>query len=230
MKISNLDALGRLAKAKGILFIVDNTFMTPLLQRPIDFGADIVVHSGTKYLAGHNDVLAGLAVTARKDLSDRLAFYQNATGGVLGPMDSWLTLRGLKTLHLRLDRAQKNALILTKVLLKHKRVKAVYYPGLPRHPGRIIHARQAEGYGAMLSFRVADRAAAERVLSSVKVISFAESLGGVESLITYPVTQTHADIPAEVRNRVGVTEDLLRLSVGVEDPADLTDDLERALG
>lgn len=230
MKISDLGDLVKIAKSRNLLVIVDNTFMTPLLQRPLELGADIVVHSGTKYLAGHNDVLCGIVVTAGPALSDRIAFFQNATGGVLGPMDCWLAVRGLKTLHIRLERAQENAGLLAKKLSLSPAVKAVYYPGLPSHPGREAHFRQASGPGAMLSFRVADRAVVERVLRSVKVISFAESLGGVETLITYPVTQTHADIPEDVRRRIGVTDDLLRVSVGIEAAGDIISDLEQALG
>ena len=229
MKITSLPDAISAAHRHGALAIVDNTFMTPFLQRPIGFGADIVVHSATKYLGGHNDLLAGLAVTRTAELSEQLAFVQNAVGAVLGPFDSWLLIRGMKTLGLRMERAEQNARTLAEWLANHPRVKRVYYPGLPAHAGHAVHRAQASGFGAMVSFCVGSVAAVERVINAVRTITFAESLGGVESLITYPALQTHADIPAEIRARIGITDDLLRLSVGIEHVDDLRADLEQAL-
>jgi len=229
MKITDLEEIVRLARSNGLLTIVDNTFMTPFLQRPLAFGVDAVVHSGTKYLGGHNDLLAGTVVTHSAELSEKLGFIQNSTGAVLGPQDSWLMLRGLKTLALRVERQQENAQKIAEWLTRHDKVKEVCYPGLPAHPGHHIQQKQSSGFGAMLSFRAPDAFWAERVINRVKVITFAESLGGVESLITYPVRQTHGDIPVEIRDRIGVTDDLLRLSVGIEHVDDLIQDLEQAL-
>lgn len=229
MKIADLQALGTLAREKNLLYIVDNTFLTPWLQKPHRFGADIVVHSGTKYLSGHNDTLCGLATARTPELAARLKFLQNATGGVLSPWESWLVLRGLKTLALRMDRAQANALALARFLKAHPAVTAVYYTGLEGHPGREVHQTQARGDGAMVSFRVKTPDQAVKIINSVKVISFAESLGGVESLITWPAVQTHAAIPEETRKALGVTGDLLRLSVGIEALEDLRADLAQAL-
>lgn len=230
LRIADLRALAQLARQAGVLLAVDNTFMTPLLQRPLDLGADLVVYSATKYLAGHNDVVAGAVVCRTPELAERIAWYQNAAGAILGPQDAWLTLRGLKTLHLRLARAQANAALLARWLSQHPRVTRVYYPGLSGHPGAALHAAQAAGPGAMLAFEVDSPGRVAEVLSRVELILFAESLGGVETLITYPWTQTHADIPAAERRALGISDRLLRLSVGVEDPADLVADLARALG
>jgi len=229
MKITDLAAVSALARSKGLLTIVDNTFMTPYLQRPIEFGADLVVHSGTKYLGGHNDVLSGVVVAAGPELSEKIGFIQNSTGSVLGPQDSWLMLRGIKTLSLRMEKQQQNAAAIAEWLVKNPYVKEVYYPGLPGHPGREIQAKQSSGFGAMLSFRVPDAAWVERIINRVKVITYAESLGGVETLITYPMKQTHGDIPADVREKIGVTDDLIRLSVGIEHIDDLIGDLEQAI-
>lgn len=229
MKITDLRAAARIAKDHGLLSIVDNTFMTPYFQRPLEMGIDLVVHSGTKFLGGHNDCLSGLVVTGSEDLSTRIQFLQNSTGGVLGPMDSFFMLRGMKTLALRLAEQEKNALILARWLQDHPQAAQVYYPGLSDHPGHAVHQSQATGFGAVLSFRTKDAAAARRVIEAVRLIPFAESLGGVETLITYPVFQTHGDIPKEMRDAVGVTEDLLRLSVGIEAAEDLMEDLDQAL-
>jgi cystathionine beta-lyase/cystathionine gamma-synthase len=229
MKITDLGELTGLAASKRLLTIVDNTFMTPCLQRPLEFGVDMVVHSGTKYLGGHNDVLAGVVVTRSLELSDKIGFIQNSTGGVLGPLDSWLVLRGLKTLALRIEKQQQNAEKIAEWLTQNRIVKQVYYPGLSDHPGHCIHKRQSTGFGAMLSFRVPDAAWAEKIINRIKLITFAESLGGVETLITYPVKQTHGDIPVEIREKIGVTDDLLRLSIGVEHVEDLIEDLEQAM-
>jgi cystathionine beta-lyase/cystathionine gamma-synthase len=229
MKITNIREVASVAKSRGILTIVDNTFMTPYLQQPIKLGADIVVHSATKYLGGHNDVLGGIVVGATQELCEKIKFIQNSTGGVLGPQDSWLMIRGIKTLAVRMDRQQDNAFKIAKWLKERPEVKEVYYPGLPGHPGHNIISEQAKGYGAMISFKVKRKEFIERIINRVRIISFAESLGGVESLITYPAKQTHGDIPEEVRNRIGVTNDLLRLSVGIENADDLLKDLEQAM-
>jgi cystathionine beta-lyase/cystathionine gamma-synthase len=229
-KITDLRTVSRLAKSRGMLMIVDNTFMTPYCQRPIELGADIVVHSGTKFLAGHNDTLCGVVVAREKALAEKLAFTQNATGGVLSPFDSWLLLRGVKTLAIRMDRAQENSLQIAKWLLKRKGVTNVYFPGLHSHPGYAVHSRQTSGPGAVLSFRLKKTSTARRIINNVKVITYAESLGGVESLVTYPLTQTHADIPKELRERIGITDTLLRLSTGIENCKDLINDLDQAIG
>lgn len=230
MKISDLKALAVLAKSHGLLLIVDNTFMTPYLQRPLDLGADIVVHSATKYLGGHHDLVAGVVVTASPDLGQRLAELHNCVGSILGPQDCWLLLRGLKTLAIRLAKSQENAAALAEWLLRHPRVQRVYYPGLESHPGHSLHFSQASGAGSVISFQVDDPALVPRIINRLKVISYAESLGGVESLITYPATQTHGDLPEEVRERLGITNTLLRLAVGIENIADLVADLEQAIG
>lgn len=229
LKIADIRAIAALARPRGILTIVDNTFLTPVLQRPFALGADLAVYSATKYLAGHNDVVAGAVVAADAKLAERLAFLQNAIGGVLGPQDSWLTLRGLKTLPLRLARQQENATVMAAWLSRHPRVPVVHYPGLPGHPGRAILDREHAGYGGMIAFEVADAARVPHILSGVKTFLFAESLGGVESLITYPAVQTHADMDPGTRERLGINNRLLRLSMGIEDVADLIADLEALL-
>lgn len=229
MKITDLAGIVSLAKGNGILTIVDNTFMTPYLQRPLELGADIVVHSGTKYLGGHNDVLSGIVVTRTPELSEKVGFIQNSIGAILGPQDSWLMLRGIKTLALRIEKQQENAGKIAAWLVRNPKVKKVYYPGLPEHQGFEIQSKQSRGFGAMLSFRVQNGNLVTQIINNVKVITYAESLGGVETLITYPVKQTHGDIPPEIRERIGVTEDLIRLSVGIEDVNDLIFDLEQAI-
>jgi cystathionine gamma-synthase/cystathionine beta-lyase len=229
LKIADLRAISAAAREVGVLTIVDNTFLTPVFQRPIEQGADIVVYSATKYLAGHNDVVAGVVVSGNPQLSERLGFFQNAIGGVLGPQDSWLTLRGLKTLAIRVRQQQENAREIAGWLVNHPRVKKVYYPGLPHHSGRSILDRERSGYGGMISFEVAEAARIPEVLASVKVFTFAESLGGVESLITYPAVQTHADIDAGLREKLGINDRLLRLSVGIEDVGELIADLQEVL-
>jgi cystathionine gamma-synthase/cystathionine beta-lyase len=229
LKIADIRAIAALARPRGILTIVDNTFLTPVLQRPLALGADLTVYSATKYLAGHNDVVAGAVVAADAKLAERLAFLQNAIGGVLGPQDSWLTLRGLKTLPLRLARQQENATAMAAWLSRHPRVPVVHYPGLPGHPGRAILDREHAGYGGMIAFEVDDDARVPHILSGVKTFLFAESLGGVESLITYPAVQTHADMDPAVRERLGINSRLLRLSVGIEEVEDLIADLEGIL-
>lgn len=227
--VADLAALGEACREHELLFVVDNTFLTPVLQRPFDFGADIVVHSATKYLGGHNDLCAGVLVAREEKLGERLYFLQNSTGGILPPQDCWLLMRSLKTLSLRLERHCANALKVAQWLNAHPRVSAVYYPGLEDHPGHALSQRQASGFGGMLSFRVDSRTTARQVLKRLKLISFAESLGGVESLMTLPAVQTHGDIPEPERRRLGICESLLRLSVGIEDADDIIADLEQAL-
>lgn len=229
MKVADLRKISELAKSKDMLCIVDNTFLTPYFQRPLELGADIVIHSATKYLGGHNDTLAGLIVVSDDELAERLKLVQKSEGAVLSPFDSWLTLRGIKTLGIRLEKQQQNALEIARWLKTQKSVTKVYYVGLPEHEGYRISASQASGFGAMISFHVKDKLIVEKVLEKVRLILFAESLGGVESLITYPMVQTHAAIPEEMRQRLGVTDTLLRLSVGIEDVEDIIADLEQAL-
>lgn len=228
MKITDIAKVSSAAAEYNILTVVDNTFMTPYNQRPLELGADIVVHSGTKYLAGHNDVLCGFIAAKDRPICERIGYIQNATGGVLSPFDSWLVIRGMKTLAVRMDRAEKNAADVVSWLSKQKNITRIYYPGLKEHPGHIVHSAQSKGFGSMVSFCAGSREMAEKIINSVKIISFAESLGGVESLITYPCIQTHGDIPADVRNRLGITDDLLRLSVGIENVDDIISDLENA--
>ena len=229
LKFADLPALAELSRRRGLLLIADNTFLTPYLMRPLELGADITVYSATKYLAGHNDTLGGLVVTNRPELAERIYFYQNSVGAVLAPQDSWLIIRGMKTLGVRLDRHQENALRIATWLEQHPRISKVHYPGLPQHPDHALMKRQARGFGAMIAFEVDKHALVEQVLLKTRLISFAESLGGVESLITFPEVQTHADIPAELRARLGINNVLLRLSVGIEDADDLIEDLRQAL-
>ena len=229
LRIADLRAIAENARARKILTIVDNTFLTPCQQRPLTQGADLVVYSATKYLAGHNDVVAGAVVARTPELAERVAFFQNAVGGILGPQDSWLVLRGLKTLPLRMEKQQSNALRIAQWLTSHAHVRAVHYPGLPNHPGRDILLREMSGFGGMISFEVDNATRIPAILSGVQVFLFAESLGGVESLITYPAVQTHADIDPATRARLGIHERLLRLSVGIEDADDLITDLQQVL-
>ncbi len=229
LKVADIKAISAAASAKGVLTVVDNTFLSPCLQNPLDLGADIVLHSATKYLGGHNDVVAGVLAVKDAELGEKLAFYQNAVGSVLGPNDAWLVLRGMKTLHLRVKQQEQNAFEIAEFLEHHPLVTNVNYPGLKTHTGYNILKEQAKGFGAMVSFEVADAALVPLVLERVGVFLFAESLGGVESLITFPAVQTHADIEPEVRERLGVTDRLLRISVGVENAEDLINDLAQAL-
>jgi cystathionine gamma-synthase/cystathionine beta-lyase len=230
LKVADIAALSALCRERGFLCIVDNTFLTPYLLRPLDLGADIAVYSATKYLAGHNDTVAGLVVVKDPNLAETVYFHQNSVGGVLGPQDSWLTIRGMKTLSVRLDRQQENALKIAHYLSNHPLVRKVHYPGLTEHPGHRLMKSQCRGFGAMIAFEVVDESLVERLLMGTKVISFAESLGGVETLITFPEVQTHADILPEIRERLGINSHLLRLSVGIEDADDLIADLEQAFG
>jgi cystathionine beta-lyase/cystathionine gamma-synthase len=229
LKITDIRAISALARPRGILTIVDNTFLTPVLQRPIALGADIVLYSATKYLAGHNDVIAGVAVVRTPELAEQIGFFQNAIGSILGPQDAWLTIRGLKTLPLRLRKQQENAQQIAEWLATHPHVRAVRYPGLPQHPGHDILVREHIGYGGMLAFEVDEAARVPAILAGVKVFIFAESLGGVESLVTYPSVQTHADMAPALRERLGINDRLVRLSIGVENVNDLINDLRDVL-
>lgn len=230
MKVTDIKAVAQIAKEHDLLLIVDNTFLTPYYQRPLELGADIVIHSGTKFLGGHHDLLAGFIVANDKNIIERLRRIHMSTGATLSPFDSWLVLRGIKTLHIRLDRAQENTLKIAKFLDNNPKIEKVYYVGLENFDGYELNKKQATGFGATLSFRVKDKSLIEKILNNVKVIRFAESLGGVETLITYPITQTHSEIPEEIKKRLGVDEYLLRLSVGIENIDDLINDLDNAIG
>ncbi|MDH6371328.1 cystathionine gamma-synthase [Paenibacillus sp. VTT E-133280] len=229
MMITDIEAVCTWARHHGLLSIVDNTLLTPFFQRPIELGADIVVHSATKYLGGHNDVLAGLIVSKGVELSAEIAILHNSIGAVLGPTDSYQLMRGLKTLALRMERHESNALAIARYLLEHPAVAEVFHPGLPDHPGHEIQNRQSSGNTGIFSFKLKDARYVEPLLRHIRLIAFAESLGGVESLMTYPAVQTHADIPVEIRNAVGVDDRLLRFSVGIEHAEDLIADLGHAL-
>ena len=229
MMITDIELVCTWAKRHGLLSIVDNTLLTPFFQRPIELGADIVVHSATKYLGGHNDVLAGLIVTKGKELSDKVAFLHNSIGAVLSPSDSYQLMRGMKTLALRMERHESNATAVAVFLKEHPAVAEVFYPALPDHPGHEIQKKQSSGNTGIFSFKVKDARYVEPLLRHIRLIAFAESLGGVESLMTYPAVQTHADIPLEIREAVGVDDKLLRFSVGIEHPEDLIGDLGAAL-
>lgn len=229
MNVTDIAATAVLAKKHGLLLIVDNTFMSPYFQNPLELGADIVIHSGTKYLAGHNDTLAGFIVTNRADIQEKLRFLIKTTGAGLAPFDCWLLLRGIKTLAVRMEKAQENAAKIADWLKKQKAIVRVLYPGLKEHPGYKIMKKQARGFGAMLTFQTDTTERALSILSRVRLIQYAESLGGVESLITYPTTQTHADVPEEIRLKNGITPATLRLSVGIENADDLIADLQQAL-
>ncbi|PUA40294.1 cystathionine gamma-synthase [Paenibacillus elgii] len=229
MMVTDLALVCGWAKKKGLLSIVDNTLLTPFFQRPIELGADIVIHSASKYLGGHNDVLAGLIVTKGKELSEEMAFLHNSIGAVLGPQDSWLLMRGMKTLAIRMERHEYNATRIATFLQSHPQVETVYYPALESHPGHDIQKKQSSGNTGILSFKMKDARYIEPMLRHVKLIAFAESLGGVESLMTYPAVQTHADIPEDIRRKVGVDDKLLRYSVGIEHADDLIADLSHAI-
>lgn len=229
LRVSDLAVLANLCHTHQVMLMVDNTFMTPYWQRPLALGADLVVHSATKYLGGHSDVVAGLAVAREEETGERLRFLQNAVGAVLGPHDSWLLVRGIRTLALRMEAHEANARAVAAWLAGNGKVAAVYYPGLPTHPQHVLAARQARGFGGIVSFDVGDAALAESVAAGTRIFTLAESLGGVESLLCLPARMTHASIPPERRRALGITDSLLRLSVGVEDVEDLLDDLEQAL-
>ncbi len=227
MNVTDIEVLSKIAKKHGLLLIVDNTFLSPYFQNPLDLGADVVVHSGTKYLGGHNDTLAGFLVTNRKDISEKLCFLIKTTGAGLAPFDCFLILRGIKTLGIRMEKAQQNAIEIANWLKTQKAVTKVIYPGLPEHSGYEIMKKQARGFGAMITFQLESKEFALSILEKVRMIKFAESLGGVETLITYPTTQTHADVPKKIRERNGITESTLRLSVGIEDVKDLLDEFKK---
>ena len=229
MEIVDIAACAELAHARGALLAVDNTFLSPYFQRPLELGADVVVHSTTKFLNGHSDSIGGGLIPAKREHSEWFAFVQKSAGAILSPFDSFLVLRGIKTLPVRMDRHEQNTHAVVEFLKTQPKVRKILWPGLPDHPGHDIHKRQASGFGAMVSIELGSFEAAKSLLDRVQVWSFAESLGGVESLISHPATMTHASIPAERRNQIGVTDGLVRLSVGIEDVDDLIRDLEQAL-
>lgn len=229
MHVTDIRACAALAKNAGAMLIVDNTFLSPYFQNPLSLGADLVVHSGSKFLGGHNDTISGFLCTATPQLGAKVRLLAKTVGNTLAPFDSWLILRGLKTLAVRMERQQQNALVLAEWLQKQPKVKRVYYVGLPSHPGYAVNAGQASGSGSMISFTVDSAETALRILKQVRLVIFAESLGGTETLLTYPMIQTHPDVPSEVRERLGITETLLRLSVGLENVQDLIADLKQAM-
>ena len=229
LTVTDIAGVAEIAEKHGILSIVDNTFMTPYLQRPIELGVNIVVHSATKYLGGHSDVVAGLVAVDSDELAERIAFIQNSTGGVLGPFDSFLLIRGIKTLGVRMDRHVENAEKAAKFLLDHKAVKKVYYPGLPDAQGAEITKRQAKNGGAMISFELYENYDINKFFESLQLVALAESLGGVESLVCHPASMTHASIPYETRQKVGITDGLIRLSIGIESINDILADLDQAI-
>ncbi|WP_106498137.1 bifunctional cystathionine gamma-lyase/homocysteine desulfhydrase [Lentibacillus sp. Marseille-P4043] len=229
LKITDIQKMAEIAKKHDLLLIVDNTFATPYWQQPLDLGADIVLHSATKYIGGHSDVVAGLVVVNSTDLAERLHFIQNSVGGVLGPQDSWLLMRGIKTLALRMEAIEANTKDIVAFLQGHEKVSTIYYPGLADHRGHDIATKQATGFGGMISFDVGNGERAEQVLERTNYFTLAESLGAVESLISLPAKMTHASIPADRRAELGITDGLIRVSVGIEDSADLIEDLQNAL-
>ena len=229
MTVTDIAAVSDISHRHGLLVIVDNTFMTPYLQKPLSLGADIVVHSATKYLGGHSDVVAGLAVVNSETLAQKIAFIQNSTGGVLGPFDSFLLIRGIKTLAVRMDRHVENAQKAAEYLLKHPAVRTVYYPGISTSQGYEINAKQAKNGGVMISFELHENYDIRVFFESLKLVMLAESLGGVESLVCHPATMTHASIPAEIRKQVGITDGLIRLSTGIENIEDILADLDQAI-
>ncbi len=232
MNVIDIRAIAALAKEKGLLLAVDNTFATPYLQRPLDLGADIVMHSATKYLGGHSDVIVGALVVRDKALADKLYFLQNASGAICGPMDSFLTLRGIKTLHVRMQRHCENGEAIARFLKSHPKIEKVYWPGFEDHPNHDVAKAQMDGFGGMISFipRGSSFEDAVRIVEKLEVFTLAESLGGVESLAGHPASMTHASIPKEEREKSGVVDALIRLSVGIEDSQDLIDDLQQAIG
>jgi cystathionine beta-lyase/cystathionine gamma-synthase len=229
MEITDIHAAAVVAHQHRLMLAVDNTFATPYLQRPLEQGADIVIHSMTKYLNGHSDMLGGMVVTSSTRIADRIKFLQKATGGILSPFDAWLCLRGTKTLAVRMERHGKSAMLIAKWLERRKKVKKVYYPGLASHPQHRLALKQMKNFGGMISFDLGSLSAAKAFLKHLKVCTLAESLGGVETLISHPATMTHASIPAEERRRIGITDGLVRLSVGLEDVEDLITDLKQGL-
>lgn len=230
MEVTDIAAAAEIAHARGAVLAVDNTFLSPYLQRPLGLGADVVIHSTTKFLNGHSDSIGGVLVAESEEHGEWFAFVQKSAGAVLSPFDSFLVLRGIKTLAVRMDRHETNTRLVVELLAGHPKVRAVLYPGLPDHPGHEIQKRQASGFGALVTFETGGYDAAKAVLDRVRVMSLAESLGGVETLISHPATMTHASVPAEMRAELGLTDGLVRISVGLEDAADLVADLEQALG
>jgi cystathionine gamma-lyase/cystathionine beta-lyase/cystathionine gamma-lyase/homocysteine desulfhydrase len=230
MSITDIRAVSDIAHRVDARVVVDNTFMSPYFQRPIELGADIVVHSTTKYLNGHSDSVGGIVVLKHKTDAERLQFIQNAAGAILSPFDSWLVLRGIKTLPIRMEAHNANGRAVAKYLSEHKQVQKVYYPGLPSHPGHDLARKQMSGFGAMIAFDLGSLDAARKFLGRVKLCALAESLGGVETLISHPATMTHASIPPEHRAKLGITDGLVRISVGIEDVDDLILDLDEAFG
>lgn len=229
MEITDIAAVAKLARERKVFLAVDNTFMSPYFQRPLELGADVVVHSTTKYLNGHSDGVGGAVILNDSALADRLKFLQNAAGAILGPFDSWLVLRGVKTLAVRMERHNSNGLTVARHLEAHSKVKKVHYPGLPSHPQHDLARKQMTGFGGMLAFETGSLENARTVLKSVRLCSLAESLGGVETLISHPATMTHASVPPEDRQRIGITDGLVRVSVGIEDVEDIIADLDQAL-
>ena len=229
MTITDIGKIAEIARRHEVLTIVDNTFMTPYLQRPIEKGADIVVHSATKYLGGHSDLIAGLAVVNSKELAERIHFIQNSTGGILNPFDSFLLIRGIKTLAVRMDRHNENTLYIAEFLKSHTAIDKVYYPGFSGDEGYEVHSNQADGAGGMISFVLKEGFDINKFFKALKIVTLAESLGGVESLISHPASMTHASIPYEIRQQVGIVDNLVRLSVGIENKQDLADDIGYAL-
>ncbi|UQW98010.1 bifunctional cystathionine gamma-lyase/homocysteine desulfhydrase [Rummeliibacillus sp. G93] len=229
LKVTDIKAVSAIAKEYHLLFIVDNTFSTPYWQNPIALGADIVLHSATKYLGGHSDVVAGLAVTATEELGEDLHFIQNSTGGILGPQDSWILMRGIKTLGIRMEEIESNTKAIVEMLQEEEAVGKIFYPGLADHPGHEVHQSQAGGFGGMVSFTVENEEKAREVVKNVRYFTLAESLGAVESLISVPPLMTHASIPRERRLELGIEDGLVRISVGLEDAEDLVEDLRSAL-
>jgi cystathionine beta-lyase/cystathionine gamma-synthase len=229
MRLADLRAIASIANDAGAMFVVDNTFASPVFQRPLEHGTHTVVHSTTKFLNGHSDMVGGMVVTNSDDLANQLAFLQNAAGAVPGPFDCWLALRGTKTLPLRMKQHDASGRIIAQWLAQHNAVEQVYYPGLPTHPQHELACRQMSGFGGMISFTVGSLARAKAIVSTTRHFALAESLGGVESLIGHPASMTHASVPAEMRRGMGLTDDLVRLSVGIEDTDDLLEDLDGAL-
>ncbi len=229
MNVVDIRKMADIAHRHDLILIVDNTFMSPYFQNPLALGADIVVHSGTKFLGGHNDTLAGFLVTNRQDISDKFRFLIKTVGSGLAPFDCWLIMRGIKTLPLRMEKAQENAQAIAEFLLSDSKVTKVYYPGIPGSKGHEVCKSQARGFGSMLTFEVDSKELAHHILKNTKLIPFAESLGGTETLLTYPTTQTHADVPEDVREKNGITDRVLRLSAGIEDEKDLIADLKQAI-
>lgn len=229
MKVADIRSISQIAKSHGIIFVVDNTFLTPYFQKPLILGADVVVHSATKYLNGHNDVIAGIAVVKDEEMRNHFEAQIKSRGNGLAPMDSWLILRGLKTLSLRMERHNQNAKIVAQWLRKHPKVKKVYYAGFEDHESYQVSLSQSTGFGGMISFELDSLESAKNILSNVKMILFAESLGGVETLMTYPLTQTHESTPPDVREKLGINERFIRISIGIENVDDIIADLEQAL-